>query len=299
MTIHAFQTLDVFTDRAFGGNPLAVFLDARGIEGARMQAIAAELNLSETSFVLPPEDPANDARLRIFNRTAEMPFAGHPTIGSAWVIARMRRLAGDQLRLEVPAGLVEATLLRDGDGVVRGARIAAPLPLALGPSVDPALVAACIGLEPDAVVRTAHDPIEASAGVPFIFAEIAADQIADCVPDIAAFRRAMAAHQGAPDRFSLLVYARDGADLRARMFAPLSGTVEDAATGSANAALAALLLSIDGGEALRFTSRQGIEMGRPSTLRLAAWRAADGIRASVEGDCAPMFSGSWDDQTTG
>lgn len=85
---HRFVTLDVFTDRRFGGNPLAVFPDARGITDAEMQALAAEFNLSETTFVLPPADPANTARVRIFNRVAEMPFAGHPSVGTAWVLAQ-------------------------------------------------------------------------------------------------------------------------------------------------------------------------------------------------------------------
>lgn len=299
MTRYVFETLDVFTDRPFGGNPLAVFTDARGMDGATMQAIAAEMNLSETAFVLPPDDPANDARLRIFNRTAEMPFAGHPTIGSSWAIARARGTAGDTLRLEVPAGLVESTLLRDPAGCVIGARIATPQPLTIGATADPAMVAPCIGLTEGDIILTTHAPVEASTGVAFVFVEISGDRIADCTPDLAAFRRAMAAHDGTPDRFSLLVYARGGNDLRARMFAPLSGTFEDPATGSANATLAALLLSATDNQAAAFTSRQGIEMGRPSLLHLAATRTADGIRATVAGECRAMFSGSWDDQTTG
>lgn len=298
MSRFAFQTLDVFTDRRFGGNPLAVFPDARGLDAATMQSIAAELNLSETCFVLPPADPANDARLRIFNRTAEMPFAGHPTIGTAWVLAR-GGFIGDVLRMEVPAGIVEATLLRGADGAVTGAQIATPQPLSIGTQSDSALVAACIGLSPQDIIVTGHPPVEVSTGVAFVMVQVAPNRLADCVPDIAAFRVAMAAHDGTPDRYSLLVYARDGANLRARMFAPLSGTIEDAATGSANATLAALLLSIDGGDSAAFTTWQGIEMGRPSLLRLTARRAADGIRATVAGDCAPMFIGSWDDQTTG
>ncbi len=299
MTRYAFQTLDVFTDRRFGGNPLAVFTDARGMDGATMQAIAAELNLSETSFVLPPADPANDACVRIFNRTAEMPFAGHPTIGTSWVIAQLRGTQGDRLRLEVPAGLVEATLLRGAAGNVTGARIAAPQPLSIGVKPDVALIAACIGLAAEDIVLSTHVPVEASTGVAFVFVEIRGDRIADCVPDIAAFRRAMAAHHGTPDRFSLFVYARTGSDLHARMFAPLSGTIEDPATGSANATLAALLLAASDQPSATYTSRQGIEMGRPSLLHLSAARMPDGIRSTVAGDCVPMFSGSWNDQTTG
>jgi trans-2,3-dihydro-3-hydroxyanthranilate isomerase len=108
---YRFVTLDVFTDRRFGGNPLAVFPEADGISDAEMQALAAEFNLSETTFVLPPADPANTARVRIFNRTAEMPFAGHPNVGTGFVLAGMR--GGDLLRFEEIAGLVEVQVARD------------------------------------------------------------------------------------------------------------------------------------------------------------------------------------------
>lgn len=299
MRSYSFETVDVFADRRFGGNPLAVFTDADGLDTATMQALAAELNLSETAFVLPPVDPSNDACVRIFNRTAEMPFAGHPSIGTAWVIARLRGYSGPGLRLEVPAGLVEATLERAPDGMPTGASIVAPQPLSTGDAVDPGAIAACLGLPPAAVTVDTHPPIEASVGVGFVLAAVAADALAHAVPDIGAFRAARATIAGEGDRLSLLAYARDGADIRARMFAPLAGTWEDPATGSANAALAALLLSLDGGDAAHFTVRQGSEMGRPSVLRVSARRTGAGIVASVAGSCAPMFSGFWTDQTTG
>src|SRR5215472_18453700 len=119
MTAFSFVTVDVFTDRRFGGNPLAVFPDARGMSDADMQSLAAEFNLSETTFVLPPADPANTARVRIFNRRAEMPFAGHPNVGTAWVL----RERGKSLRFEEIAGLVEIEIV--GEVVT----IAAPQPL--------------------------------------------------------------------------------------------------------------------------------------------------------------------------
>src|SRR5512146_982142 len=126
MARFSFVTVDVFTDRRFGGNPLAVFPDARGLGDADMQALAAEFNLSETTFVLPPTDPTNTARVRIFNRTAEMPIAGHPNVGTAYVLARLGRCGGDVLRFEEPAGLVDVRVARDPDGRVTGATIAAP-----------------------------------------------------------------------------------------------------------------------------------------------------------------------------
>jgi len=286
---HRFETVDVFTDRRFGGNPLAVFTDAEGLSGEEMQALAAEINLSETTFVLPPADPANTARVRIFHRTAEMPFAGHPSIGTAYVLARAGYVGGGEARLEVPAGLVRVTIATDAGGQPSGGTLTAPQPLRLGQALDRGSIAACLGLLPDAVRVATHPPIAASMGVQFILAEVAGEALSRCIPDIAAFRATIAPEMDG--RFSLLVYAHDGDEVRARMFAPLAGTYEDPATGSAAAALGGLLLSLRGGDALGFTIRQGIEMGRPSRIEVAAERTAEGIIAHVGGSCVPMFRG--------
>lgn len=299
MRRYDFETFDVFTDQRFGGNPLAVFTDASGMDDATMQALAAELNLSETAFVLPPVDRANDARVRIFNRSAEMPFAGHPSIGTACVLARRRDHRGASLKLELTAGLVEAVLQRSEAGQVTGARIAAPQPLTTAATLEPATIAACLGLPNCSVLDNPHPPTEISVGMNFVATAVAPDALARAVPDIARFREARAQMTGDGDRLSLLIYARTADQIHARMFAPLAGTYEDPATGSANAALAAFLLSIDGGEEAHFTTRQGIEMGRPSLLHLTARRTAAGIVATVAGDCSPMFTGCWDDHTTG
>src|SRR6476660_3084329 len=141
-----YETVDVFTERPFGGNPLAVFTDARGLSDAQMQALAAEMNYSETTFVLPADDPAHDARVRIFHRTAEMPFAGHPNVGTAWILARQGRDRGGVLRFEQMAGLVEIAIERDPGGQVSGAVIAAPQPLSLGLAFTAEEVAPCAGL---------------------------------------------------------------------------------------------------------------------------------------------------------
>src|SRR5436190_19568983 len=127
MPAYSFVTVAVSTDRRFGGNPLAVFPDARGMSSSDMQALAAEFNLSETTFVLPPADPANTARVRIFNRKAEMPFAGHPNVGTGWVLAGLGRDRDGLLRFEEIAGLVEVRV--ESAGVIT---IAAPQPLSLG-----------------------------------------------------------------------------------------------------------------------------------------------------------------------
>ena len=141
MPNYPYETVDVFTDRRFGGNQLAVFTDARGMSDAEMQALAAEMNYSETTFVLPPDDPANTARVRIFHRKAEMPFAGHPNAGTAFVLARAgtsygRPVTGDRLVFEEKAGLVNMDIRREGGAVV-ATRLAAPVPLSFSEEIAP------------------------------------------------------------------------------------------------------------------------------------------------------------------
>lgn len=291
MTSWDFVTLDVFTETRFGGNQLAVFPDARGLNDAQMQALAAELNLSETTFVLPPASPANTARVRIFNRTAEMPFAGHPNVGTGFVLAQ--RAEAGLLRFEEIAGLVEVAVLRDASGAVTGAEIGAPQPLTTGPEMPPALLAGCVGLAEADVVTAAHRPVMASVGNSFVLAEVTGEALGRAKPDLARFAAIQAEfpHLG-PRRLPIYLYAQDGPGrLRARMFSPLSGTIEDAATGSAATPLAALLLTLGTEPALSVEITQGVEMGRPSLLRASAFRAADGIRAKVAGSCVPVFEG--------
>ena len=289
MPTYAFVTLDVFTDRKFGGNPLAVFTDARGMTDAQMLALAGEMNLSETTFILPPEDPAHTARVRIFHRSGEMPFAGHPSIGTGYVLATMGHEGA--LTLEMIAGLVKVDIDRDAAGAPVGAVIAAPQALTTGAEIPIDEVAACAGIGPLDLVTATHSPVLATVGVPFILAEVTGDALSRAEPDVAAFRRAERARPDLAGRYSLLIYARDGQDIRARMFAPLAGTHEDPATGSANATLAALLVSLAGVDQAAFTISQGVEMGRPSLLKAAARRTPDGVRATVGGGCAPMFRG--------
>ncbi|MBS0222292.1 MAG: PhzF family phenazine biosynthesis protein [Proteobacteria bacterium] len=282
----SFVTVDVFTDRRFGGNPLAVFPDAQGLDDAEMQALAAEFNLSETTFVLPATDPKNTARVRIFNRSAEMPFAGHPNVGTGWVLAWLGRATHGLLRFEEIAGLVE---VRVETGHVT---IAAPQPLSLGPEMAVDLLAGCVGLDEKDIVVAAHRPMLASVGNSFVVAEVAQTALAKAAPDVAKFRAAARVYPAATaKRLPVYLYARDGDGLRARMFSPLSGTMEDAATGSAATPLAALLLSLTSDKDQRYDIVQGVEMGRPSRLLARAWRAGDGIRASVGGSCVPVLKG--------
>ena len=290
MRTYSFLTLDVFTTNRFGGNPLAVFPDARGMSDAEMQSLAAEFNLSETTFVLPPADPANTARVRIFHRTAEMPFAGHPNVGTGWALAD--RAIDGLLRFEEIAGLVQIRLTRNGEGLT-DATVAAPQPLSLGPEMPAGLAAACASLNEGDIVTSGHAPIMASVGTNFVIVEVTPEALGRAMPDVSAFRAALPAfpHLG-PGRLPLYLYAHAGASqLRARMFAPLSGTFEDPATGSAATPLAGLLLSLSGHDSDAWSIMQGVEMGRPSLLQVTARCAADGIRTTVGGACVPMLRG--------
>jgi trans-2,3-dihydro-3-hydroxyanthranilate isomerase len=281
----SFVTVDVFTEKRFGGNPLAVLPDARGLSDADMQALASEFNLCETTFVLPPADPNNTARVRIFNRRAEMPFAGHPNVGTGWVLAQQGRTKDGRLRFEEIAGLVEIEV---GETIT----IAAPQPLSLGPEMPVELVAACVGLKPSDVLIKAHRPVCASVGNSFVIAEVTGEALTRAAPDIGQFREAAKTYTAmGPNRLPLYLYAHDGARIRTRMFSPLSGTVEDAATGSAATPLAALLLSLTPAAVGTYDIVQGVEMGRPSRLLCSAHRATDGIRAKVGGGCVPVLSG--------
>ncbi len=291
MAAYRFETVDVFTAQRFGGNPLAVFPEASGLGDADMQHLATEFNLSETTFVLPPEQPGTSARVRIFNRRHEMPFAGHPMVGTAFVLAR--RLPGhhERFAFEVPAGVVGVQLAWDG-GEVSGAEIDAPQALSLGVQLPARAIAECVGLAEGDVRVDAHPPMLATVGNTYVIAEIDPARLDAAVPDLAAFRAVLEATPALEGRFSLYLYARSGeSHLTARMFAPIVGTWEDPATGSAATPLAALLLSLTDHERAAFEIRQGLTMGRPSLLRASAWRAPDGIRARVGGTCVPVMTG--------
>ncbi|NYE93892.1 trans-2,3-dihydro-3-hydroxyanthranilate isomerase [Psychromicrobium silvestre] len=287
-----FVTVDVFTGSRFGGNPLAVFTDAQGMSDELMQSFAAEFNLSETAFVLPPEDPANTARLRIFGKKSEMPFAGHPSVGAAFVLATRGLDQDGAIRFELPAGLTTVTVQRDAAGTVLSAGVTAPQPLSLGAKLAAESIAACAGLSAEDVVLSAHSPVLASMGNAFILAQVTPEALARARPDLSAFQAAQAANPQPGGRFSLHLYAREGSLLRARMFAPLSGTPEDPATGSANTPLAGLLYSLSGGKESEFDVVQGLELGRPSQLRVTAWDSGQGIRAAVSGSCVRVLRGT-------
>lgn len=259
---------DVFSALRFGGNQLAVFPDADGISSAEMQQIAREFNFSETSFVLPAQPPFT-RKLRIFTPTAEVPFAGHPNIGTAFALATDGAFGALESATEVlfdeAAGKVAITVHRDELGI--HCELRAPQQLTRGAQVSAERLASAVNLEAAEVLTSTHNPQVVSVGLPFLVAELAnleALQNARPNPEVLEdFQR----ENIVPDVF---VYTRGDRDdeLRARMFAPFDGVPEDPATGSANCALAALLTecATDGRSEHQWRVMQGVEMGRPSVL---------------------------------
>jgi trans-2,3-dihydro-3-hydroxyanthranilate isomerase len=299
-----YVTVDVFTDSRFGGNPLAVIPDARGIDEALLQKIAAEFNYSETTFVFPPDDPAHTARVRIFTPTDEVPFAGHPNVGTGFVLGRsdtvFGRPVGEHMVFEETAGLVHLDLLRDGGAVV-GAGFIAPQPVQIGDTIDANVLAACVSLAPEAVITSTHQPRIVSVGLPFVVAELSGlDALAAAKPNAAAFAQADAALWHVDDHLSAFIYVRAAAaigHLRARMFAPLSNIPEDPATGSASAALAAYLLTLDPRRdaVCAITIEQGVEMGRRSLIDIDVTKHDGEVtRVRIAGRCVPVMQGTID-----
>jgi trans-2,3-dihydro-3-hydroxyanthranilate isomerase len=265
-----FVTLDVFTDTPLAGNPLAVVLDAEGLDGARMQAIAREFNLSETVFVLPPDDARHRARVRIFTPKNELPFAGHPTVGSAVLLAVQDR-GGEPgamaFGLEEQVGIVPCAVEVAGEG--RGyARFRVPrLPEVWGDGLDAAQAAWALGLDPHDIGFDRHRPSRHSAGIPYDLVPVASlDVLARARVSADSFDKVF----GQSTHPSVYVYAREGGGFRSRMFFPAPGLTEDPATGSAAASFAGALMQFEplGDGEHDVAIRQGYEMGRPSEIEL-------------------------------
>jgi len=293
-----YVTVDVFTDRAFGGNPLAVVLDAEGLSTKQMQAIATEFNYSETTFVLPPRDKAHNAEVRIFTVRHELPFAGHPNVGTAFVLASRAKTSPARLLFEEKAGLVPVEI-SSANGKVTNAELTAPQPLKRLTQVSAEVVAACLSLSAADIRTDRHQPHIISVGLPFLAAEIASrDALRRAKPNAEAFARTLPID----GNDAIYFYTRDvpanekPCEIQARMFHPgSSGLSEDPATGSATAAAAALFADLDGrrdGE-LKMTVGQGFDMGRPSVL-LTRVRKSEGKVASahVGGSCVFMMEGT-------
>jgi trans-2,3-dihydro-3-hydroxyanthranilate isomerase len=268
---------DVFTDVPLAGNQLAVFTDARDLSSEEMQDIAREMNLSETVFVLSPTEPDADVRIRIFTPANELPFAGHPTLGAAFVLGGP--LSKIVIRLQTGAGVVPVELERDGARIVFG-RMEQPLPN-WQLVADPAPIFAALGVSGSGLPVERYD-----LGPGHVYVELESpDAVAALEPDFAALARATV--DGAN------CFARDGAYWKTRMFAPEHGVAEDAATGSAAGPLAVHLARhgrIEWGEQIEI--HQGAEIGRPSTLYAAAHGSGDRIdRVEVGGSAVTLARG--------
>ncbi len=286
-TQYEFHTLDVFTQRRFGGNPLAVFADAAGLDTQQMQQIAREMNLSETVFVLPAGDPRALCKVRIFTPTSELPFAGHPTVGTGYLLATLGRIPLREERaavlLEEEVGLVPVEVrLRDGKpdfvqlSVVKLPEFGPPPP-------DRARLAAILHIRPEDILDGVDKPESASCGVPFLFVPVRdRGVVARATPDVARWHATLEQYWAR----DIFLFCRDpelpGSDLRARMFAPEHGVTEDPATGAACAALGGYLgarATITNGT-LRWVVEQGFEMNRPSLLHIEV-DMSDGRIAAV------------------
>ena len=266
-----------------------------------MQAIAAEFNLAETTFVLPPQAPEHTAQVRIFTPRAEMPFAGHPNVGTAFVLARLgqchgRPIVGETLVFEEIAGLVRMELLKQGSAIV-GARLAAPQPLVVGDPLSSEAVAEACSLNLADIETRHHQPCMASCGASFVMAELKSrEALAAAQPRAEIFARHLPR-----DRVNgLHLYVRtgrDGVDIQARMFAPAHGIAEDPATGSANVALIGLLAALAPEPDLRLAKKiaQGVDMGRPSLLEASAEKRHGKVTAtSIGGTCVAVMQGVLD-----
>lgn len=281
-----FHTLDVFTETRFGGNPLAVVHGGEGLDTASMQKIAREFNLSETVFVLPAERVAHSARVRIFTPASELPFAGHPTIGTAVLLAEMRALPAGQdalITLEETIGIVRVGV-RMRDGAASFAEFDAPkLPVLGGPPPGTEEIAASVGLIPSEIGFANHRPTIFDGGVRFAFIPVASREALErAQANIGAWRPLDEA--GASGAF---LYCNQpshrAAHFRARMFAPSQGIMEDPATGAAAVAFAGVVHHFDGmpDGGHRREIEQGYEMGRPSRIALSidiVGNRLDGVR---------------------
>jgi trans-2,3-dihydro-3-hydroxyanthranilate isomerase len=270
---------DVFTDVPLAGNQLAVFTDARDLDPLTMQALARETNFSETVFVLPPSNAEADVRLRIFTPALELPFAGHPVLGAAFVLGGP--LSKIVIRLETGVGVVPVELERDGPRIVFG-MMDQPIPT-IEPVADPAPIFAALGIAGSGLPVERYD-----LGPGHVYIELGSpEEVAALQPNIAALARA------SPDGVNC--FARDGGLWKTRMFAPNHGVTEDAATGSAAGPLALHLARhgrIPFGE--RIEIKQGAEINRPSTLYAEAHGTPDEIqRVAVGGSAVTVARGQF------
>jgi len=301
MKLH-YHLVDVFTGCAFGGNPLAVFPDGGVVPEAAMQSIARELNLSETTFVLSPQNKENDFHVRIFTPAGELPMAGHPTIGTAFVLAReklIRAKAGTTaVRFEEGVGVIPVSITAADSGLAF-IEMNQPLP-EFGPEIDDLeSVAAMLSLDSELISATRLPVQTVSCGLPFVIVPLPSLSSVREIRFRADICERIRAQIGTDNVF---VFTREtelpGSHVHSRMFAPVLGLAEDPATGSASGPLGCYLVRhhvIESDAELRCISEQGIEMGRPSLIRIRIEHFGDQITAvAVGGTCHYMGAGYLD-----
>ncbi len=290
-------TLDVFTDHPFGGNPLAVFADVPDLPTEFMQNIAREFNLSETVFILKPRDPKAQRRLRIFTPSRELPFAGHPTIGAAHVLVEEGLVqvsgASGRFLLEEEVGLVPIEVRRQSDGAWFVQLTAARLPEEGPPAPSAAELSKLLSIPEAGILKDADFAQFFSCGVPYLFVPVRDRTVLSQISVDPAASRKLQAAAGSSDVY-VFSYdpEREDSDIRARMFAPELGIIEDPATGSAAAAFAGYLArrSWHKEGTLRWRIEQGFEMGRPSLIHLEADVANGAVTAVRVGGTAVRMS---------
>lgn len=294
-----YSIVDVFTRTRFCGNPVAVIHDGSQLTTTQMHAIAREFGFSETTFVLPPIDAATTAQVRIFTPFEEIPFAGHPNIGTAFVLAYEVTAAGnslpEELILDELGGLVRVRLLQNGQ-IVIGAEIRAPQTLQTIGLVDPELMAKCLGLAAKTVKVGTFAPCVASIGLPFAFVELEdLTALSKAIPDIASFREAEKQGPNTVDGFAICAFVlmqSDGesVELRTRVLSPLGHPMEDPATGSASGALAELISEATGRSVATYKITQGVEMGRISNILVRT--IGTDLPPLIEGACVMVSKGT-------
>lgn len=294
----AYHLVDVFTDRAFGGNPLAVFTAGQGLSAPTMQRLAKELNLSESTFVWPPQDPNNDFQVRIFTPAVELPMAGHPTIGTAFVLAQEQliKAEGSQVtvRFEEGVGVIPVTLTFE-ESLPTSIEMRQPLPTFGARFTDVALLAEMLSLDVTALDESL--PFEViSCGVPFLFIPL---KSLTALQNIQFRREVWQRNLADFEASGILVFTQEveraGSTVHCRMFGPALGVLEDPATGSASGPLGCYLVRyglLTPAKVLEIVSEQGFEMGRPSFIRVRIEQEDGQITGVyVGGECYYMGQG--------
>lgn len=287
---YAYKVVDVFTETPFEGNPLAVFPDAGGLSDSEMQAVAGELNLSETSFVFPAGREGAAAALRIFTPRTEVPFAGHPTIGTAFALCRLGRIPADAAGFVLDERVGPVPVRLESTAPFR-AWLRTP-PIDFGPTYDAAACAAALGLAGDDLLDGA--PVQTvSAGNPFLFVPLRTEAAVD-----RASLASGAIERAAPGVAAngVFVFTPRPGGAYSRMFAPMAGIVEDPATGSATGPLAAYLVAYglcERREGLRLLSEQGVKMGRRSHVHAIIHLEGDALGSiEIGGSAVEVISGT-------